>query len=72
MKNTQKRREDVSRDLKKWQLEKLVALPLARRIDQHAVSSLKMARRIFAKLEKVEDSIEILAREIARQAKREK
>ena len=54
------------------QLKTLVVLPLARRIDLRAVASLKMERRILANLQEVEDSVEIIAREMARQAKRGK
>jgi hypothetical protein len=50
-------------------LKHRAVLRLARRLDQHAVASLKMGRRILAKLQEVEDSIDIIAREIARQAK---
>jgi aconitase B len=59
----------MSTDLQGWQLKTLVVLPLARRIDQHAATSLKLGLRIFEKLQEVEDSVEIIAREMARQAK---
>jgi hypothetical protein len=70
MKNTRKRRGHVSRGFQEWQLKTFVVLPLASRIDQHAATSLKLGRRILGKLQEVEDSIEIIAREIARQSKR--
>jgi hypothetical protein len=72
MKNIHQRRDNVSGGLPEWQLRTLVVLPLARRINQHAAVSLKSGRRIFKQLHEVEDSIEIIAREIARQSKREK
>jgi hypothetical protein len=70
MKNTHKRREDVSRGLQEWQLKTLVVLPLASQINQRAAISLRLNRRILKELREVEDSIEIIAREIARRAKR--
>ena len=62
----------MSRGFLEWQLRNIVVLPLARRIDQYAAVSLKLERRNFAKLKDVEDSIDIIARETARQLKREK
>ena len=53
-----------------WQLKTLVVLPLASRLDQHAVVSLKFGRTIVKKLKELEDSVEIIAREMARQAGR--
>ena len=53
-----------------WRLKHRAVLRLARRLDQHAVASLKMGRRILAKLHEIDDSIDIIAREIARQSKR--
>ena len=72
MKNIHNRKEDVCRGLQEGQLRMFVVLPLERRIDQHAVASLKLGRRILEKLQEVDDSIEIIAREIARQAKERK
>ena len=60
----------MSRGLQEWQLKTFVVLPLATRINQHATASLRLNRRIFRKLKEVEESIEIVAREIARQSKR--
>jgi hypothetical protein len=70
MKNTHKRAGHMSTGLQGWQLKTLVALPLARQINRHAATSLKFGRRILKRLHEVEDSIEIIAREMARQAKR--
>ena len=67
MKNTRKRRGDVSRGLQEWQLKTLVVMPLASRINKHSVASLRLSRRILKQLREVEDSIEIIARQIARQ-----
>src|ERR1035437_1088493 len=69
MKNKHKRRGNVAASLQEWQLKTLVVLPLARRINQHATTSQKLGRRILKKLQEVEDSIEIIARQIARQLK---
>jgi len=70
MKNTHKRRGDVSRGFQEWQLKTFVVMPLASRINQQAVASLRLNRRILKELREVEDSIEIIARQIGRQAKR--
>ena len=70
MKNIHKKGGDASRGLQGWQLKTFVVLPLATRINQHAIASLRLNRRIFRKLKEVEESIEIVAREIARQSKR--
>jgi hypothetical protein len=72
MKNTHNKRGIVSGGLLEWQLKTLVALPLERRINQHAAASLKLGRRILKQLQEVEDSIEIIARETARQLKQGK
>ena len=70
MKDTHKRTGHMSTGLQGWQLKTLVVLPLARQINQHAVTSLKLGRRILKTLTVIEDSIEIIARQIARQSKR--
>jgi hypothetical protein len=72
MKNIHKRRGNVSAGLQEWQLKTLAVKPLASRIDQHATVSLRMSRRILKELQEVADSIEIIAREMARQSKRGK
>ena len=59
----------MSRDLQERQLKTFVVMPLAIRINQHAVAVSKLAQMTFKKLKNIEDSIEIIAREIARQAK---
>jgi hypothetical protein len=60
----------VSRGLQEWQLKTFVVLPLTKRINHHAQVGLKLGRKIFKKLKDVEDSIEIIAREMARQVMR--
>jgi hypothetical protein len=70
MKYTHKRTGHLSAGLQEWQLKTFVVLPLARRINQHAAASLKLGRRILKNLHEVEDSVEIIAREMARQSKR--
>jgi hypothetical protein len=45
---------------------------LARLINKHSAVSLRLNRRILKQLREVEDSIEIIARQIARQSKRGK
>jgi hypothetical protein len=72
MKNIHKRRGDVPRSFQEWRLKTLIVLPLARRIDQHAVVGRKLEQKILKKLQEVDDSIEIIAREMARRAKRGK
>jgi hypothetical protein len=59
----------MSTGLQEWQLKTLVVLPLARQINQHAVTSLKLGWRILKTLTEIEDSIEIIAREMARLSK---
>jgi hypothetical protein len=59
----------MSTGLHEWQLKTLVVLPLARQINQHTVTSLKLGWRILKTLTEIEDSIEIIAREMARQSK---
>jgi hypothetical protein len=68
MKNIHNKRGIGSGALLEWQLKTLVALPLEHRINQHATASLKLGRKILKKLQDIEDSIEIIAREIARQS----
>jgi hypothetical protein len=70
MRNTRKRRGNVSGGFKEWQLKHLVVLPLASRIDRQAAGGRKSCRRILKRFQGVEDSIQIIAREIARQAGR--
>ena len=62
----------MSAGLQEWQLKTFVTLPLARRLSQHATASLKLSRRIFKQLQDVEDSIDIITRQIARQSKQGK
>ncbi len=50
-------------------LTRLVVRPLARRIKQQRRDCSEQGKRIFKKLQEVNASIEIIAREIARQAK---
>ena len=59
----------MGRGLQEWQLKQLVVVPLVRRINQHAKVSLKFDRKIFKTLKDIEDTIEIIARETARQLK---
>ena len=54
----------------KKQVKKRGDRPLPQRIKDHALHGLKLSRRIFKKLEDVEDLIEIIAREIKRQLDR--
>jgi len=49
------------------EVRKLVVKPLARRIDRHAGRSFRLGRRILKRVKQVEESIEIIARHIARQ-----
>jgi hypothetical protein len=62
----------VSRGFQEWQLKTFVVLPLVSRINQHAAAGRKLAQMTFKKLKSIEDSIEIIAREMARNAKRGK
>jgi hypothetical protein len=57
----------MSAGLQEWQLKTLVVLPLTRRINRQEAASFKLGRRIFKKLIEIEDSVEIIAREMARQ-----
>src|ERR1035437_3711415 len=57
------------RSLQVWHLKTFVVLSLLRRIGRVAARSFKLGRRLFAKLQDVEDSIEIIAREMARHSK---
>jgi hypothetical protein len=59
----------VSGGFQELQLKHLVVLPLASRIDRQAAAGHKSCHRILKRLQVVEDSIEIVAREIARQSK---
>jgi len=72
MKNTHKRTGHLFAGLQEWQLKTLVVTPLARLINKHSAVSLRLNRRILKQLREVEDSIEIIARQIARQSKRGK
>lgn len=55
--------------LQEHHLNKLVVRPLGRRIKQQRRDCLEQGKRIFNKLHEISQSIEIIAREIARQAK---
>ncbi len=48
-------------------LKKLVVRPLTRRIKAHELAGQKLARRAWKKLRSIEESIDIIAREIKRQ-----
>jgi hypothetical protein len=70
MTNTHKMRRNFSADILKWQLKHLVVLPLASRIDWQEAAWRKLERSVFKRIQEVDDSIEIIAREMARQSKR--
>jgi hypothetical protein len=72
MTSTHKKRGNMTGSLQEWQLKQLVALPLVRRINQQVARSLKLSRNILKRLKEVEDSIEIIARQMARQLKQSK
>lgn len=57
--------------LQEHRLNRLVVRPLARRIKQQRHDCIKLCKRIFKELREVNESIEIIAREITRQAKRD-
>lgn len=65
--NTSKNK--ISGALREHHLNRLVVRPLARRIKQQRRDCIKQGKRIFNKLQEVNESIEILAREIATNAK---
>ena len=48
-------------------MSRLIVKPVARRIQRQKVECLKQGRRIIKKLQVVEESVEIIARELARQ-----
>ena len=58
--------------LREHQLKKLVVRPLARRIKQQRRDCIELGKRIFNKLQEVNESIEIIARHLARRAERRK
>ena len=70
MKKTRKQPRSAVGVIQGRQMKTLVIRPLARRIKREAARGVKLGRRIFKKLRSVEESIEIIAREIARRAKR--
>jgi hypothetical protein len=72
MKNTRKNRGHVSGGFQEGQLKHFVVLPLASRIDRQAAAVRKSCRRMLGRLQEVEDSIEIIARKIARHSKQGK
>lgn len=48
-------------------VSRLIVKPISRRIQRQKVECLKQGRRIIKKLQVVEESVEIIARELARQ-----
>lgn len=67
MKTAQSQNEKCNGNFQVKHLKKLVVRPLARRIKIHALAGRKLARRTWKKLREIEESIDIIAREVKRQ-----
>ena len=72
MKNIHTKKRKASVFLWERQARKLVVVPVACQIKRHAVMGLKLGRRILEKLQEIAESMDIIAREIARQSKQGK
>lgn len=58
--------------LQEGRLKKLIVKPLARQIKRQGIQNLKLGRKLFEKLQAVDESIEIIARQIYRKSRKER
>lgn len=73
MKNTNNVSQKViSGDLREHHLNRLIVRPLARRIKQQRRDFMEQSKRILNEIQDVNESIEIIVRQLAREAERRK